>query len=360
MSNPADGVKHLLSASAPRKIGDLETLFHKLQPCFEADEKSQQAIFRAYPRTRTILVGIEGSKRLEAQCVAIGIINLALARFVSNQITKEVRDERTRIADRLLTWSVSRDLATTLKRIDGLERDLESILRGGSIDLPDDVLKDVTDDERTYSKGFFRPAASFIMLHELGHLCLGHQAIDFENMSENDRPNARLWSMQQEREADLFAADWLLDGNDGSGRLIAIFGIASALLWLTVTNVFFGQLESDSHPQSYDRLFQTLDHCLTEESIDNYDFVWDFVSRFLFLHMDAAGYPFDKSEFQSDDPREEANVLIDKISKAGLCPKCGAHSLVLVSTTADDECVTRNYECSNPECLSSFKKATTK
>jgi hypothetical protein len=45
--------------------------------------------------------------------------------------------------------------------------------------------------------------------------------------------------------------------------------------------------------------------------------IWFFVSKMLFIHMWSAGFDFDESDLvhMQGDPRDEANYLIDRISK---------------------------------------------
>jgi len=43
--------------------------------------------------------------------------------------------------------------------------------------------------------------------------------------------------------------------------------------------------------------------------------IWYFVSTMLVIHMWSAGFSFHPEKFQFEDPRDEANHLIDMISK---------------------------------------------
>ena len=90
-------------------------------------------------------------------------------------------------------------------------------------------------------------------------------------------------------------SDWLLDGasssqNAESSRINALFGIAVALTWPTVFNVFLGQMESITHPQGYDRLFQVLDHAIDRQNKVEHATVWFFVDQVLLIHMWSAGF----------------------------------------------------------------------
>jgi hypothetical protein len=160
--------------------------------------------------------------------------------------------------------------------------------------------------------GFFKFATAWILLHELGHLKLGHAR------TEGYR------SLVQEKEADRFAAEWMVDGARESrsserdvDRLCSLFGIALALLWATVFNVYFGQSESRTHPEAYDRLFQVLDQVIDRTDEQEYFGVWQSVATLLFIHMHSAGYDFDNGDaiLMQGDPRDQVNYLIDRISK---------------------------------------------
>jgi len=221
-------------------------------------------------------------------------------------------DERRRRfapADRLLNWAVGRDLHQWIKRIDGEDRDLGTIFLGADSDFPDELLDSLEHSQRLTGELLFRFALAFILLHELGHLHFGHVG------------ETGYLSVQQEKDSDWFAAEWLLDAasdhqpNPHARRLHALFGITVALLWITVFNVYFGQSSSTSHPQGYDRLFQVLDRAIDPSDEAESPMVWYFVSTLLFVHMRSAGFDFTPEHFQSTDPREEVNSLIDMISK---------------------------------------------
>jgi hypothetical protein len=217
-------------------------------------------------------------------------------------------DERRKLfspADSFLTWAVGRDLQQSLKS-QGWDFDLEEIMRGSEKELPVELLPSLTRKQRILGEGLFRYASAFILLHELAHLSLGHISCKGD------------WSIHQEKEADCFAADWLLDsrsfGAPDPHRMNVLIGMAVALLWLTVLNVYLGPHENETHPEGYDRLFQVLDHAINRDNENESSIVWFFVSNLLFVHMDNAGFDFDGSKMQGS-PRDEVNYLIDILSK---------------------------------------------
>jgi hypothetical protein len=175
---------------------------------------------------------------------------------------------------------------------------------GSNKELSDRFLDGLSREQWVLSKGIFTFATAFILLHELGHLHLGHSGC------------TGLASIFQEKEVDRFAAEWLSDDPTISEarRLNCLFGIAIALIWLTVFDVFLGPGASKTHPRSYDRLFQVLDQVIRPDDEVESLIVWDFVSRLLFVHMDTAGFEFVAEKFQLS-PRDQVNYMIDLLSR---------------------------------------------
>lgn len=89
------------------------------------------------------------------------------------------------------------------------------------------------------------------------------------------------------------------------------------LLWITCRNIYFGPNSSRSHPQAYDRLFNTLDRAIDANNEREPEIVWYFVSRLLSLHMRSAGYSEEAIESPHDDYRDTTNFLINKLANAG-------------------------------------------
>ena len=207
-------------------------------------------------------------------------------------------------ADRLLNWAVGRDLQQRLKQIEGYDRDLATILRGAEEDLPAELFASHEQNQRLTGEMLFRFALAFILLHELAHLHYAH------------RRESGYLSIQQEKDADWFAAEWLLDAasekhpNPEARCLHVLFGVSVALLWLTVFNVFLGQSESESHPEGYDRLFQVLDRGIDPADHAESPMVWYFVSTLLFIHMDSAGFNIAPSSSEPPTPEMTLTRLL--------------------------------------------------
>jgi len=120
-------------------------------------------------------------------------------------------------------------------------------------------------------------AVAFLLHHELAHHRLGHPFT-------MDLP----WKLDQERDADYAAADWILQGvaEDDARFTKRALGIATALAVLAAYGVHTARHDGETHPRSFDRLF----HTLSRHIRDDYNKVWAFVVGILNLHMTDAGF----------------------------------------------------------------------
>jgi len=294
----------LLRRSAPGRAKDLDDLFRRVQPKFQLETEEEEILLKACPTTKTVTLGTKGSCRLQAHAYAAGVFLTALGTPGYLEMTPEKRGQLYDPANCLLTWAVGRDLQQWLKRIEGTERDLDGIMARAGADLPKGMLRGLSEEQRIFGNGLFRLATAFIILHELAHLDLEH------TVCEGPR------SMTQEREADRYAAKWLLEcpGMGCTHRLECLFAIAIALIWLTVFHVYLGRSKSRTHPQSHERLIELLDDIIDKESDDERLVIWDFVARTLFVHMDNAGIPVECEPMQGC-PRQRVGYLVEWLSK---------------------------------------------
>jgi hypothetical protein len=294
----------LLRRAAPHKAQELDQLIAVRNPTFFLDTEEDRILFRTNGALNTITIGVKCTCRLQAHAVAGGVFISALSTPGYLRMTPQERGQLYAPADLFLTWAVGRDLRQWLKQRDGIERSLEEIMSGSEKELPPDLLASLTHEQWVLGQGLFIFATAFILLHELGHLHLDHSGC------------SGLASILQEKDADRFAANWLLGSSclSEARRLNYLLGLSIALLWLTVFNVFLGPGQSRTHPTGYDRLFQVLEAAISTDDEVEAVMVWDFVSRLLFVHMDTAGFQFDGSRMQGT-PREQVNYLVDLISK---------------------------------------------
>lgn len=299
-------VRKLLQSVSPNRSAELSALLDELNPIWLLDRESEQILFEARPgQPNEIRMGLKCSKRLQLHAYAAAVILSSIGK---------PKDEQVQIlapVDEILNWSVGVDLTLWLSR-DGFQLPAGHVLRAANKELPEHLLPTLSRPNKAVGMGFYRFATAWILLHELGHL-------KFRHTYQKGLP-----SLIQEKEADNFATAWMMEAAADSSadkrpldRLCALFGTAISLLWLTILNVFFGRRESTTHPEGYDRLFQVLDYAIDRNEKDEYVAVWEFIASMLFIHMRSAGYDFDKSDavHMQDDPRDEVNHLIDRISK---------------------------------------------
>lgn len=306
-----ESIRKLLRTVSLNRAAEVDALLDELKPVCELDRQSERNLFWSLLSTPNVIgIGLKCSVRLQAHAYAAGVVITAIGTPGFKTMPKAERDKLFIPANQLFTWAVGVDVTRWLKQ-KGIPLDKGHVLQAEEDDLPNEVLKSLSKEQRILGEGLFRYACAWILLHELGHLKFGHTYTE-------GYP-----SLEQEKEADRFAAEWMSESASGSSgdvdadRLNALFGIAVALLWLAVFNVYFGQKKSRTHPQGYDRLSQVLDQVIDWSNEEEHEMVWYFVSTMLFIHMWSAGYDFDEDDavHMQGDPRDEVNYLIDRISK---------------------------------------------
>ncbi len=260
----AEPIQDILRKVSFKKAKELDELFEEVQPMVALDYNSDQNVFQAvHGNPNLIRIGIQCSKRLEAHAHATAVI---MSAFSVPEFASLSTDEKNYIcepANRLLTWAVGSDVQRWLSSYGVSSINPRDVL-SGTDPLPKPPLEGMSDDQKMLGKGIFLWASSFILLHELGHLKLGHRESNWDN----------------EKEADQFAADWLSSAAEESedpefAVLACPLGIAIALMWLTIFNVYFGQMGCGTHPEAYDRLFHTLERILVCDDEETSEMVWE-------------------------------------------------------------------------------------
>lgn len=307
-----DSITNMLHRSMPSKASGLVHMFARLRPLFEVDQDEPRILFQANSTDNVVTVGLKCTQRMQAHAMAAGVIFAAFREPRFKQLSAEERGALFAPAGDLLSWAVASELQQSPRQADGFERSLEDILPGARPEIDETLLRGLSEPQRRLGMLIFQMSLAFILLHELGHLDLGHAG------------QIGSASLEQEKDADRFAAEWLLswpneaDPNDG-GRISEFVAIAVALLWITTLNIFLGAHGGETHPEGYDRLFQVLDQTINRENDLEYNGVWGFVCEMLLLHMEAAGFKFGPASYPRDgDLRDEANYLIDRIANRGL------------------------------------------
>jgi hypothetical protein len=300
----AEPLIEVLRKAAPGRSAALDDLVAALRPQFLLDMEEARILFRACGDSHTISVGVKCTCRLQAHAYGYAIM---LSLQATHDYLRMSPEERLRLfqpADHFLNWAGSRDLQQWLAQIEGRERPLDEMLKGEGVDLPDGLIAGLSIEQRALGMDLFRLASAFILLHELAHLHFGHRACT-GNVS-----------IQQEKDADRFAAEWLTNSalTSFSDRMLRLLGIAVALLWLAAFDVFLGPRQSTTHPPAYDRVYQVLDQVVDRSNENEELFLWYFVSNVLFSQLHAANIQIDTGQMQGL-PRDWVNHLIDVISK---------------------------------------------
>ncbi len=289
------------------KEDELDELLREVSPIIvEFDNDSDDITFQAIEGEPNIIrIGLKCSIRLEAHAEAASVIINAIGTPGYHSMDRVERYKLLSPANEILTWAVSHDLQARLNR-NGRSFRVEDIFRTARAEMPVETIQSLSKQQHHLGDLIFRYASSFILLHELAHL-------KFNLCSTPENENI----------VDRFAAEWLIHASGRSNledfdRQMALFGIATALLWLTIRNVYFGQTGAASHPDGYDRLYQVLEHVIDIHDESENAGVWDFVSHMLRIHMQAAEYEFDPkidALHMQNGPKDYVNYLIDRISK---------------------------------------------
>jgi hypothetical protein len=295
-------LRDLLRCAAPTKATALDGLLESLEITIEIDGESDEIKFQACPHRNTIRIGRKCIDRLQAHAQAAAVIYLAFAADGFEKMTLAQRHRLLKPADDLLTYSVANDLSIWLTSLTRGRPDPAIILPR----YPDRRPESLSDSQRSLGNIFFQFSVAFILLHELAHLSLNHRV-------GRD-------AIEQEYEADAFAAAWLLEGvstssdNEAPDRISLLVGIALALLWLTIQEVFLGPQQSHSHPPSFARLMRVLDKHVDAQNQAEWTVIWDFVGTLLFFHVCAAGISVENAHFPKN-LRDRVASLVEMISQ---------------------------------------------
>jgi hypothetical protein len=302
-----DDVKDLLLSVSPNRTAEVSALLDELNPTWLLDRDSDDDVFEArLGQPNVVRMGLKCSIRLQVHAYAVAVILSSIGK------PKPERDRLLVPVNEMLNWAVGTDLTRWLNR-SGVTLRRGHVLRATDSDIPEHLLRNLNKLDKALGMGLYAFGTAWILLHELGHLKFKHTYTQ------------GFASLQQEKEADRFAADWMAAAASEStaemrqvDRLCALFGVSVALLWLTIFNVYVGCQESKTHPESYDRLFQVLDCMIDRNDEQEYLAVWQSIATMLFVHMDSAGYDFDASDDvrMQGDPRDQVNYLIDRIARS--------------------------------------------
>lgn len=174
------------------------------------------------------------------------------------------------------------DYPETEKAIKLLKWALEGFVNNDLPEWPDDLPKPVEKPEKGSLESLANElclcATAFMLHHEFAHIRLGHRV---------DTP----FRIEQENEADLNAAHWVMDGLEPTGKddfkfIKRTLYVALALQVLCSLEIHRNKFGSSTHPKSYDRLFNVLNEFIGDSG---YHVTWAVLSITMKMHLDAKG-----------------------------------------------------------------------
>jgi len=142
-------------------------------------------------------------------------------------------------------------------------------------------------------------AIAFFLHHELSHIRLHHG----KGPSDVDT----------EKDADFAATDWILNCVDENSPefLKRAAGIATAVTVLVAGSLYTGYFDGDTHPRTYDRLFNILDRNITRPDHP----IWYILTANLTLFMDNTKYRGLVPKGPFDTARDCVNAHVEVLNR---------------------------------------------
>lgn len=243
---------------------------------------------------KLVVLGIPFLERLWARSFAYYCVYTDLVVFREAnpdvQGVPLIRNRRTRRAAELLSWAVDGETGRCRTPWpDGLPRPITDAPQGSDENSADEL---------------FLCALAFVQHHEIAHVKLRH-------------PGCRgLLSIEQEKDADGLAADWILSGinqSDPRFRKRAL-GVVVALAALASLEVYSRTGRRHTHPPAHDRLYQVLNQHISDPN----HLAWCFAGVILTLHIQNShlGERLQKDWPLQTPHRDWVNHLIDVLSRS--------------------------------------------
>lgn len=151
-------------------------------------------------------------------------------------------------------------------------------------------------------------STAFLLHHELAHIRGNHVGFTKEQLRNPE--NAAL-SIAQEKEADIAAAEWVLDGVavDDPRFVKRMLGIVQGFLLTTAMGLYGGNLGGESHPFNHDRLASLLNRFLGDAT----HITKGIAFAVLDLHFQNSGRTMKKTTFPG--PEEALEALCDQLAE---------------------------------------------
>ena len=294
-----------MSEAIPEKKGDLYRVADQLRLSFQLNGKEDRIFFRADAENHSITIGVKCLFRLWIHAYAFACACYALAEHGYPEVTEVPDTEEMQafeLALELLGWAVEREIDIHLPKFGYSSK---SVFGSTPPKLPPRFSKLIGKSQQDAAESIFRNALAFILYHELAHISLNHLHCTGPA------------GIEQEKEADRTAANWLLDCRslDPSTKLMRIAGITVGLAWLVVKDVHFGPGNVSQKAPGYDRLFQILSESLRGCDDQEGEAVWYFVTLLLILYIYFSQRRRVNVTAVEGSWKDRANHLIDMISK---------------------------------------------
>lgn len=142
--------------------------------------------------------------------------------------------------------------------------------------------------------------AAFFFHHELAHIRLRHQRSDHQVLS-----------IEQERDADYEAGNWIMakvPSEEAFDR--RAFGLTVGLMILVGRGIHYDDHDGETHPRTFDRLFNTLG----QHVLDPGHTAWGFAMAVLKLHLDHSGVAVPEVVFES--PKAAVNAYVEALARS--------------------------------------------
>jgi hypothetical protein len=292
----ADHLPNSIFTIAPERQAEFDTALNNFDLIFVSERRWK---FCAYPeRTPREIWVSRGAVEL------IWSASLAHFLFYTRMIQRKKFDQPTEI-DPHSDHTVSNALLLLRWAIDcQLKNDEGDNWPTG---LPFPLQSPPRESEENVADELCLVTGAFLLHHELAHIRGGHATFTKEQLQD---PKIAAISVAQEKEADIAAAEWVLDGVDVESRMFVkrMLGIVQGFLLTTAMGLYGGHLGGKTHPFSYDRLTNMLSRFL-----GNANHVTKGIAfAVLDLHFNNSGRQLTKQAFA--DPEEALEALCDQLA----------------------------------------------
>lgn len=298
-------VRHLMAnhlpnsvfSIAPERQAEFDTALNDFDLIFAPERRWK---FCAYPeRTPHEIWVSRGAVEL------IWCASLAHFLFYTRMIQRKTFDRPTEIdphsdpsvdkALRLLRWAIDCQL-------------LNNEADDWATDLPCPLQSPVKGSDESVADELCLVTGAFLLHHELAHLRGKHATFTKEQLKD---PDIAAISVAQEKEADIAAAEWMLDGVDVESPLFVkrMLGIVQGFLLTTAMGLYGGHLGGKTHPFSYDRLTNMLSRFLGDANHVTKGIAF----AVLDLHFNNSGRKLTKQVFA--DPEEALEALCNQLAQ---------------------------------------------